>query len=120
MAVADKYVLQMHEPENKFAAPADTLAEFIGQYVAGVAASMKRIVELIGDNSSPHDCSPNFYYFHFCHKCVCTIRASGRKLRKSTDKTMTYGESHTKGKKAGNQKQHGREENGYHVPANVF
>ncbi|WP_259298549.1 TetR/AcrR family transcriptional regulator, partial [Parabacteroides distasonis] len=44
MAVADKYVLQMHEPENKFAAPADTLAEFIGQYVAGVAASMKRIV----------------------------------------------------------------------------
>lgn len=65
MAVADKYVLQMHEPENKFAAPADTLTEFIGQYVAGVAASMKRIVELIGDNSSPHDCSPNFYYFHF-------------------------------------------------------
>ena len=45
MAVADKYVLKMHEP--------------------GVAASMKRIVELIGDNSSPHDCSPNFYYFHF-------------------------------------------------------
>ena len=65
MAVADKYVLQMHEPENKFAAPADTLAEFIGQYVAGVAASMKRIVELIDDASSPHDCSPNFYYFHF-------------------------------------------------------
>ena len=65
MAVADKYVLKMHEPENKFAAPADTLTEFIGQYVAGVAASMKRIVELIGDNSSPHDCSPNFYYFHF-------------------------------------------------------
>ena len=65
MAVADKYVLKMHEPGNKFAAPADTLAKFIGQYVAGVAASMKRIVELIGDNSSPHDCSPNFYYFHF-------------------------------------------------------
>ena len=27
MAVADKYVLKMHEPENKFATPADTLAE---------------------------------------------------------------------------------------------
>lgn len=65
MAVADKYVLQMHKPDNKFTAPADTLAEFIGQYVAGVAASMKRILELIGDNHSPHDCSPNFYYFHF-------------------------------------------------------
>ena len=35
MAVADKYVLKMHEPGNKFATPADTLAEFIGQYVAG-------------------------------------------------------------------------------------
>ena len=35
MAVADKYVLKMHEPGNKFAAPADTLAKFIGQYVAG-------------------------------------------------------------------------------------
>ena len=65
MAVADKYVLQMHKPDNKFTAPADTLAEFIRQYVAGVAASMKRILELIGDNGSPHDCSPNFYYFHF-------------------------------------------------------
>ena len=31
------------------------------------------------------------------------------------------GESHTKSKKQrGNQKRHGREENGYHVPANVF
>ena len=65
MAVADKYVLKMHEPGNKFAAPAATLEKFIGQYVAGVAASMKRIVELIGDNGDPHDCSPNFYYFHF-------------------------------------------------------
>lgn len=65
MAVADKYVLKMHEPGNKFATPADTLAEFIGQYVEGVAASMKRIVELIGDNCDPHDCSPSFYYFHF-------------------------------------------------------
>ena len=54
-----------HKLDLFMAAPADTLTEFIGQYVAGVAASMKRIVELIGDNSSPHDCSPNFYYFHF-------------------------------------------------------
>ena len=60
MAVADKYVLKMHEPGNKFAAPADTLEKFIGQYVAGVAASMKRIVELIDDNSSPHDCSQSY------------------------------------------------------------
>ena len=65
MAVVDKYVLQIHKPGNKFPTPADTLAEFIGQYVAGVAASMKRILELIGDNSSPHDCCLNSYYFHF-------------------------------------------------------
>lgn len=65
MAVADKYVLRLHDPENKFAAPADTLAEFIGQYVTGVSISMKRIIGLIGDGDSAHDCSPNFYYFHF-------------------------------------------------------
>ena len=65
MAVADKYVLRMHEPGNKFPAPADTLAEFIGQYVAGVNASMKRIVGLVGDSLNPNDCCPNFYYFHF-------------------------------------------------------
>ena len=65
VAVADKYVLHIHKPGNKFPSPADTLAEFIGQYVAGVAASMKRILELIGDNHSPHDCSLNSYYFHF-------------------------------------------------------
>ena len=102
MAVADKYVLQMHEPENKFAAPADTLTEFIGQYVAGVAASMKRIVELIGDNSSRMIVVLTSTTFISCHKCACTIRVSGRKLRKSTDKTMTYGrKSYRRQKKAG-------------------
>ena len=54
VAVTDKYVLRMHEPESKFPAPADTLAEFIGQYVAGVDASMKRIAGMVGDNLSQH------------------------------------------------------------------
>ena len=35
MAVADKYVFQLHKPANKFAPPAATLEGFIGQYVAG-------------------------------------------------------------------------------------
>lgn len=86
MAVADKYVLQMHEPGNKFAAPADTLAEFIGQYVAGVAASMKRIVELIGDNSTPHDCSLNFYYFHF----LSQVRMYYPGIRQKVEKMFSH------------------------------
>ena len=44
MAVADKYAIQMQTPSNKFAEPAETLAE----------CSV--------DNN---DCCPNFYYFHF-------------------------------------------------------
>ena len=56
MAVADKYAIQMQTPANKFAEPAGTLAEFIGQYVEGVKTAMNRIVS---------DCCPNFYYFHF-------------------------------------------------------
>ena len=39
MAVADKYVIQMQTPANKFASPTETLAEFIEQYVAGVVFS---------------------------------------------------------------------------------
>ena len=102
MAVADKYVLKMHEPGNKFAAPADTLEKFIGQYVAGVAASMKRIVELIDELAAHMIVALTSTTFISCHKCVCTIRASGRKLRKSTDKTMTYGrKSYKKQKTAG-------------------
>ena len=42
MAVADKYVLKMHEPGNKFAAPAATMEKSIGQYVAGGDRSMER------------------------------------------------------------------------------
>ena len=44
MAVADKYAIQMQTPSNKFAEPAETLAEFIDQYVAGVRTAMNRIV----------------------------------------------------------------------------
>lgn len=65
MAVADKYVLQLHNPANKFAPPADTLAEFILQYVQGVAHTMKRIIELVGESNCSNNCAPNFYYFHF-------------------------------------------------------
>ena len=103
MAVADKYVLQMHETgKNKFAAPADTLAEFIGQYVAGVAASMKRIVELIGDNNSPYDCSPNFYYFHFLSQVRMYYPGIRQKLKGCTATTMTCGQkSYRKQKTAG-------------------
>lgn len=118
MAVADKYVLQMHEPENKFAAPADTLTEFIGQYVAGVAASMKRIVELIGDNCSPHDCSPNFYYFHFLSQVRMYYPGIRQKIEKIYRQDYDLWEKVKR--KRGNQEQHGREENGYLVPANVF
>ena len=64
MAVADKYVFQLHKPANKFAPPAATLKGFIGQYVAGVTASMERITGLIG-SGGVGDCCPNFYYFHF-------------------------------------------------------
>ena len=43
MAVADKYAIQMQTPSNKFAEPAETLAEFIDQYVAGVRPAMNRL-----------------------------------------------------------------------------
>ena len=50
MAVADKYVLQMHEPENKFAAPADTLVlSFCGSACTAIDAMVVSLS--IGMNS---------------------------------------------------------------------
>lgn len=101
MAVVDKYVLQIHKPDNKFAAPADTLAEFIGQYVAGVAASMKRILELIGDNHSPHDCSLNSYYFHFLSQVRMYYPDIKQKSSGFSNWTMNFGrKSYRKRRKA--------------------
>ena len=65
MAVADKYVLQLHDPTTKFAAPNGTLAEFIEQYAEGVTRTMKHIVEHVSQSDQSNNCCPNFYYFHF-------------------------------------------------------
>ena len=64
MAVADKYAIQMQTPSNKFAEPAETLAEFIDQYVTGVENTMNRLVSLLDDGNNPYGCSFNFYYYH--------------------------------------------------------
>ena len=65
MAVADKYVIQMQTPANKFAGPTETLAEFIEQYVAGVSAVMNHIIKQVQCCADDNECCPNFYYFHF-------------------------------------------------------
>ncbi len=65
MAVADKFFIQLQNPNNKFDTPADTLAGFIEQYVAGVSKAMKSIVDMVDDGNNPYNCCPNFYYIHF-------------------------------------------------------
>lgn len=65
VAVVDKFVFQAHHTENKFQVQGETLAEFIGHYLAGVTSTMKRIVALLGDLYSPDEYSPHFHYFHF-------------------------------------------------------
>lgn len=65
MAVADKYVIQIQTPANKFAGPTETLAEFIEQYVAGVSAVMNHIIKQVQCCADDNECCPNFYYFHF-------------------------------------------------------
>lgn len=65
IAVADKYVIQMQTPANKFAGSATTLAGFIEQYVTGVTDAMERIVRLVKSCGDDNGCCPNFYYIHF-------------------------------------------------------
>ena len=66
IAVADKYVIKLQSPSNKFAKPADSLAEFIMQYVDGVKKAMENVKELvISSGEEVNECCPNFHYFHF-------------------------------------------------------
>ena len=51
MAVAARFALQFQPPSIKFAEPAETLAEFIDQYVAGVRTAMNRIIRQVSQRS---------------------------------------------------------------------
>lgn len=64
VAVADRYVFDAQHSGNKFSFTAETLSEFIDQYVAGVDSTMQRLVRLLDDGNNPSGCSFNFYYYH--------------------------------------------------------
>lgn len=61
VAVVDKFVFQIHHPNNKFDVKECTLKDFIELYLKGVTATMKQMVELIDDGNNPYDSCPNFY-----------------------------------------------------------
>ncbi len=63
-AVADRYIFDTQHTKNKFNFTADTLEEFIDQYVAGVENTMKRLMRLLDDVNNSSGCSVNFYYYH--------------------------------------------------------
>lgn len=66
MAVADRYLFQVHKPEEKFGdIESCTLHEFIGRYVEGVRTTMEHIVNIVKSNDNPGNICPNFYYYHF-------------------------------------------------------
>lgn len=95
MAVADKYAIQMQTPANKFAEPAGTLAEFIGQYVEGVKTAMNRIVTQVQCCADDSDCCPNFYYFHFLSQVRMYYPGARKKWRIHSKRNMNCGKGHT-------------------------
>ena len=64
VAVVDKYIFSMQDPDQKFSFTGGTLLEFIDHHVESVENTMRRIVGLLDDGNSPQGCSHNFYYFH--------------------------------------------------------
>lgn len=64
IAVVDKYIFAMQDPDQKFSFRSGTLLEFIDHHVESVEKTMRRIVGLLDDGNDPHGCSYNFYYFH--------------------------------------------------------
>ena len=63
-AVADRYVFDTQHTKNKFNFTANSLEEFIDQYVAGVENTRQRLVRLLDDGDNSGGCSVNFYYYH--------------------------------------------------------
>lgn len=91
MAVADKYVIQMQTPANKFARPTETLAEFIEQYVAGVSAVMNHIIKQVQCCADDNECCPNFYYFHFLSQVRMYYPGAREKWKKYSARNTNYG-----------------------------
>ncbi|WP_294481823.1 TetR/AcrR family transcriptional regulator [uncultured Bacteroides sp.] len=65
VAVVDKFVFQLHHPENKFNLTECTLQKFIQRYIEGINTTLNRFIPLIDDGNNPYKCCPNFYYYHF-------------------------------------------------------
>lgn len=93
VAVVDKYVFHVQQAENKFRFTANSLSEFIDQYVAGIENTMQKLVCLFDDGNNPSGCSLNFYYYQLLmqvrlyypnvEKKIATIFEQDYKLWKS-------------------------------------
>ena len=64
VAVVDKYIFTMQDPEQKFSFQGNTLLEFIHHHVENVEKTMHRIGGLLNEMDNPQGCCYNFYYFH--------------------------------------------------------
>lgn len=91
VAVVDKFVFQIHHPNNKFDVKECTLKDFIELYLKGVTATMKRLVELIDDGTIIMILVPIFTIFTSSHRSGCTIPISGNRYPSFMNKIIICG-----------------------------
>lgn len=74
IAVADRYLFHVQDPENKFEPSDGSLRDFIDKYVKGVERTMAEIVRLgnIQREKMPGQLA-NAGYFHLFQQCSSTI-----------------------------------------------
>ena len=87
IAVADRYLFHLQDPENKFAPSDGSLRDFIDKYVEGVARTMDEIVQLgnIQREKMPGQLA-NAGYFHLFQQVLFYYPDGKRKLHEWMEK----------------------------------
>lgn len=90
IAVVNKYLLNVHDPRNKFVQSKGTLIEFIDNYVEGVQKALLRYFELIGKTNIPGQLSANADYYHFLSQVARYYPNAQKKMKEFTDQDYAY------------------------------
>ena len=90
IAVVDKYLLNVHEPRNKFVQTKDTLIEFIDHYIEGIEKAMLLYFQLIGKTNVPGQPSANADYYHFLSQVIRYYPNAQKKMKEFTGKDYAY------------------------------
>lgn len=98
IAVADRYLFHLQDPENKFAPSDGSLLDFIDKYVEGVERTMAEIVRLgnIQREKMPGELA-NAGYFHLFQQVLFYYPDGKHKLHEWMERSFGFGATSSNG-----------------------